>query len=82
MNREQFTSLLARRDALQREHETACAILEEEGPSHAHHNYRECVRRYDRLAAAEAQIETALEAERAAEARTTPSTPNPPGDTP
>lgn len=68
MTRDEFTRLLARRDELQRDHELACAILEEQGPSQAHYNYRECVRRYDRLAAVQQQIDDALEAERAAEA--------------
>lgn len=64
-----FAALLRRRDKLQGEHETACAILEEEGPDQAQFNYRRCVKLYDALAAVQEQIDAALEAERVADER-------------
>lgn len=67
MTREQFEALLARRDAIQREHETACAILEEEGADGAAHNYRRCARLYEQLARVQEQIDAEVDAERRAE---------------
>ncbi len=60
----QFDALLARRDELQRKHERACAVLEEEPHPM---NHRKCVRLYDELAALQQQIDDELAAERAAE---------------
>jgi hypothetical protein len=67
MTRDAFEALLTRRDELTREHTTACEILEEEGPEHAHHNYREAARLYDEVRAVQEQIDAALAEERAAE---------------
>ncbi len=64
MNRDDFDALLARRDDLQRRHEQACQINEEE-PCPG--NLRRCGRLYDQLAAVQEQIDAELEAERAAE---------------
>jgi hypothetical protein len=66
MNSQDFDALLARRDELQRKHDTACAILEEEGPRFAHINLRKCGRIYDELAAVQARIDDEIAAERAA----------------
>lgn len=63
-----FDALLARRDELQRRHEIACAVLEQEGSRHAHINHPKCVRLYDELVKVQARIDAELEAERASEA--------------
>lgn len=65
MNQVDFDALLARRDDLQRQHERACQILEEEPRSH--YQYRRCTRLYDELAALQKQIDDEIAAERAAE---------------
>lgn len=66
MTRQQFEALLTRRDEIQRSHERACAVLEEEPHPF---NHKKCVRLYDELAAVQKQIDDELEAERAAEER-------------
>lgn len=67
MTREAFDALLVRRDELQSAHESACAILEEEGSRYAHLNRRNCARAYEELAKVQRQIDDELAAERAAE---------------
>lgn len=69
LTREEFDALLARRDELQKKHETACLILEEDGAHCAHANYRKCVRLYDELAAVQQKIDDAIAAETAEENR-------------
>lgn len=64
MKSDDFDALLARRDDLQRQHERACQINEEE-PCPG--NLRRCARLYDELAAVQEQIDAELAAERAAE---------------
>lgn len=65
MTREAFEALLTRRDELQRQHERACAILEE--APRDHYQFKRCCRLYDELAAVQKQIDDELAAERAQE---------------
>lgn len=67
VTREAFDALLARRDDLERQHTTACAILEEEGPQYAAWNHRKCAKLHDQLTKVQAEIDAAIAAERAAE---------------
>lgn len=60
MTLDDFNALLARRDELQRAHDRACLILEEEGAHCAHANHRKCIRLYDELAAVQTKIDDAL----------------------
>lgn len=62
MTLDEFETLLKRRDEKRSEHESACAVLEEDGhPS----NHRRCVRLYDELQALQAQIDDELAREAA-----------------
>jgi hypothetical protein len=71
MTPDAFEALLTRRDELQRQHELACAVLEEEGcGKYATRNYQKVARLYDELTAVQKQIDDELAAERAKE--TTP----------
>lgn len=67
MTREQFDALLVRREELESEHATACAILEEEGPDPNGVLYGRCRALYTELAHVQEEIDAELEAERAAE---------------
>lgn len=62
MTSERFDALLKQRDEKQREHELACAVLEEE-PSPWQH--KKCSRLYDELADLQQQIDAAIAEERA-----------------
>ena len=69
MTTEQFDALLARRDELRHDHECACLILEEEGPTYSIGNRKRCAAVYDQLVVVEAQISAIVAEERAAEER-------------
>jgi hypothetical protein len=60
VNRDDFEALLTRRDELQRKHQRACAILEEE-PHPL--NHQKCTRLYDELAKLQQQIDDELATE-------------------
>lgn len=64
MSPEDFERLLERRDDIEREHTTACAILEEEGPDPGGVQYDRCARLHAEMTLVEEQIDAALEAER------------------
>lgn len=62
MNLDEFETLIKRRDEKRREHESACAVLEEE-PHPI--NHKRCVRLYDEIAALQEQIDAELAREAA-----------------
>lgn len=66
MSNEHFRALLRRRDELQSEHETACAMLEEEGADR--HGVLRCMGVYAELTALQQRIDDELETERLADA--------------
>lgn len=69
MTIEQFEALLVRRDELENEHTTACAILSEEGADRNGILYQRCLRLHAEITEVQEQIDAELEAERAAEER-------------
>jgi hypothetical protein len=62
MTLDEFETLLKRRDEKQREHDRACAILEEE-PHPI--NHKRCTKLYDEIAALQEQIDAELAREAA-----------------
>lgn len=64
MTLDAFETLLKLRDEKRREHERACAVLEEEGHPL---NHKRCVRLYDELVALQEQIDDELAREAASE---------------
>ena len=78
MTVDEFEALLRRRDALEREHRSACLILDEEGAGRGRENYDRCAELHAELTEVEEQIEAALAAERAAEERSDPASEAPP----
>ena len=68
MTADEFRALLDRRSELEREHDTACAILAEEGPDPGGVHYDRCARLHAEMTECEEQIEAALDEERRSEA--------------
>jgi hypothetical protein len=62
MTLDEFETLLKRRDEKRREHDRACAALEEEPHPF---NHRRCVRLYDEIEALQEQIDAELAKEAA-----------------
>jgi hypothetical protein len=62
MTLDEFETLLKRRDEKQREHDRACAILEEEPHPF---NHKRCVKLYDEVQALQSQIDEELAREAA-----------------